>query len=291
MDRASIVVTGSTGRVGTALLRGLSGRGIPVRALTRHPDRQPTQPGVDWVFADLTEPSTLPPAMEGCRELFVLTSNDDRMLEAQLNAITAATSAGVDHVVKQSALGASDHSKSTIGRWHYEVEKALISSGMGWTILRPHYFMDNLLSEAESLRTTSELRSPVGPGRVPFIDSADIGAVAAALLAKSDHRSEKIVLTGGQALNYEEVAVEMSQSFGRTIRYREESMEEAGERLAARGIPPREVQSMLALWSYQRAGGPTAQISPSVPQILGRDPRTMRQFLDEHKSIFSTSTC
>ena len=64
-------------------------------------------------------------------------------------AIVAARGTGVTHVVKVSAFAASDHSNALIGRWHYQVEKELQASGMGWMMLRPHHFMQNLLAQAQ----------------------------------------------------------------------------------------------------------------------------------------------
>ena len=90
----------------------------------------------------------------------------------QIQILRAAESLGVAHVVKLSALGASDHSKSWIGREHHEVETALQQMSMTWTILRPHAFMQNWLGDvAESVRNAGALESPIGEGRVPFIDT------------------------------------------------------------------------------------------------------------------------
>jgi uncharacterized protein YbjT (DUF2867 family) len=282
-----IVVTGATGRIGRTLVRVLSARGVPVRALSRSRAPGAALPGVSWMSADLLSPETLPPVLDGGHALFLLTPAGERMVEAQHHAIEEARRAGIPHVVKLSALGASDHSRSPVGRWHFEIEQELKASGLGWTILRPHYFMDNLLDQARTVRSEGRILSPVGPGRVPFIDSRDIAESAAVALTEPGHDAHKYTLTGGTALDYSEVAVQMSEVLGRPIAYVEESMEEASRRLRANHSPAWEIESALALWSYQRAGGPTAAISPDVPRLLGHEARSLREFLELHAPVFT----
>jgi uncharacterized protein YbjT (DUF2867 family) len=282
-----IVVAGATGRIGQPLVRALSARGVPVRALARSRAPSAALPGVNWMSADLTSPETLPPVLDGGQALFLLTPAGERMVEAQHNAIEGARRAGIPHVVKLSALGASDHSRSPVGPRHFEIEQELKASGLGWTILRPHYFMDNLLDQAGTVRAEGRILSPVGPGRVPFIDSRDIAETAAVALTEPGHDAQKYTLTGGAALDYTEVAVQMSEVLGRTITYVEERIEESRARLRGNHSPEWEGESALALWSYQRTGGPTAAISPDVARLLGREPRSLREFLQDHASVFA----
>lgn len=284
-----VVVTGATGRIGAALVRNLSAHGVAVRAVSRSPARGANLPGVEWMAADLSSPETLSHVLTDVEALFLLTIASERMVEAQHNAIEAAARAGIRHVVKLSALGASAHSRSPIARWHYAGEQELIGSGLNWTILRPHYFMDNLLEQADTVRSGNRISSPVGPGRVPFIDTRDIADVAAVLLTRSLPPGRKYPLTGAEALDYTGLAALMSQVLGRHISYLEESIEQARSRLQAQGRPAWEVDSALALWAYQRAGGPTAAISPDVSEVLGREPRSMLAFLRDHASAFAAA--
>jgi len=147
-----IVVTGATGTIGRKLLRLLADQGAQVKALSRNPPDAETRPGITWVAADLANREALPGILAGAERLFLLTGNNEDMVRLQKNAIAAAQETGVAHVVKLSALGASDHSKSVIGVWHYNVERALQAAGLAWTILRPHVFMQNLLEQRGSIQ-------------------------------------------------------------------------------------------------------------------------------------------
>src|SRR5262245_14827155 len=114
-----ILVTGSTGLIGSEVVRLLSRANAPARALVRNTSRAQKLPGITLVSGDLSKPETLRAAFAGCAKLFLLTGNVEDVAGLQRNAIAAARQVGVDHVVKLSAFGASPRSNSLIGRFHY----------------------------------------------------------------------------------------------------------------------------------------------------------------------------
>ena len=173
-----ILVTGSTGLIGNEVLRRLSQAGVPARALARDMKKARPMPGVTWVGGDLGKPTTLPGAFEGIKTLFLLTHYLEDMVELQHNAIAAARAAGVGHIVKVSAFAATPRSRAPIGRWHYQIEQEMEGSGMAWTILRPHHFMQNLLAQAEYVIKEGVIYSASGDGKIPYVDGRDIAAVA-----------------------------------------------------------------------------------------------------------------
>jgi uncharacterized protein YbjT (DUF2867 family) len=277
-----ITVTGSTGTIGSELVRLLSNAHAPTRALFRDPNKVQPLPGVAWTQADLRDERVLEPAIAGTTRLFLLTDNQAGFAKLQIQILKAAESLGVAHIVKLSALSASDHSKSWIGREHYEVEQALQKTSMQWTILRPHGFMQNWLGDlAQSVRIRHVIESPVGDGRVPFIDTRDIAAVAAEILLHPEgHAGKKYVLTGGEAVGFNDIA----QILG--VTYKPLTMDEARAQLESKGVPRDQIDATLALAAYQKAGGPTAVVSDAVSRILGRPPRTIREFFADHASAF-----
>jgi uncharacterized protein YbjT (DUF2867 family) len=286
-----ITVTGSTGTIGSELLRLLSAAGVETRALHRDVRKTRTLANVSWVRADLDDARTLRVALEGTDRLFLLTGNEADFARIQIGVVRAAAELGVQHLVKLSALGASDHSRSTIAREHWTVEQALPSTRLRWTILRPHAFMQNWLGDvAESVQAEGVIYSAIGDGRVPFIDTRDIAAVATeVLLDPAAHVDKKYVLTGGAAVGYADVASALSEATGRTISYRPITMEEARSRLAERGVPAATIDAMLAIAAYQKAGGPTALVSADVERLLGRPPRTIRDFARDYAARFASA--
>jgi uncharacterized protein YbjT (DUF2867 family) len=281
-----ILIIGSTGYIGSEVVRLLSQAGVPARALARNPAKGKKLPGVTWMAGDLAKPETLPPVLEGCTKLFLLTGNVENAVELQHNAIAAARQAGVAHVVKLSAFGASSHSNSLIGRWHYQIERELRESGLAWTMLRPHHFMQNLLAQAESIIKDGVVYSAAGEGKIPFIDTRDIAAVAAVTLTQPGHSGMKYVITGSEAISYAQVTEIIGATIGKRLRYHAESFEEARVRFAQVGEPAWLIESMLALAAYQRAGGATETITSVVADLTGKPPRTFSEFAHDHAAIF-----
>lgn len=284
-----IVVTGSTGTIGRELVRLLATTGTELRAIYRDIRQTWAAPNVTWVRADLDDPRQLRTALEGSERLFLLTGNAADFARMQVTVVRAAQEAGVRHIVKLSALGASDHSQSMIAREHWIVEQALLAGRVPWTILRPHAFMQNwLVDHAETVRAEGAIYAPIGEGRVPFIDTRDIAAVAVEVLLHPDeHAGKKYVLTGPEAVSYYEVAAALSDATGKPVTYRPISMDEARARFVARGIEPALIDAMLAIAAYQKAGGPTSVVSPTVERLLGRPPRTIRDFARDHARRFT----
>ena len=277
-----ILVTGGTGTIGGELLRLLSARDVPVKALSRRREGGELLAGVEWVQGDLADRAGLPDVFRGATRLFLLTGNVEDKVRLEKNAIRAAAEAGLEQIVKLSALGASDHSKSVIGLWHHSVERVLKESGIAWTILRPHHFMQNLLAPTVFDVTAGLVYSASGDGRIPFLDTRDIAAVAAAVLAGEGHAGETYVLTGPEAISYRQATEILSRVLDRPLTFVAESDDAAWTRLHAAGQPPWLIAGTLAIAAYQRAGGPTESLTDTVERLTGRRPRTFEQFARDH---------
>lgn len=72
VGQGSVLVSGATGFIGSALCRELVRRGQPVVALTRRPTEAGARDGIEWRTCDLLKPSTLEPALAGVRVAYYL---------------------------------------------------------------------------------------------------------------------------------------------------------------------------------------------------------------------------
>ena len=149
--------------------------------------------GAEPVLGDLEEPESLPRAFEGVDDVWQLAPPGPRAPEHAMNTLWAARQAGAKRVVRMSAIGAAHDAPTRNGRLHALSDAELQASGLRWTILRPHFFMQNLLGLAPSIAETGRFYFNLGSGRLGMGDARDIAAVAAAeLLVESGRHDGKI---------------------------------------------------------------------------------------------------
>jgi uncharacterized protein YbjT (DUF2867 family) len=173
-----LLVTGATGHIGRELVRELDARKADVRILVRDPARAADLPAsAERVTGDLGDPASLTAAFDGAERLFLLVPGIG--VEHTENALAAARTAGVRHIVLLSSYAALGDPIPAMGRWHHEREELLRASGIPLTILRPCGFTTNAFDWLPTLREATYVLDPVGPGRAALIDPADIAAVAA----------------------------------------------------------------------------------------------------------------
>jgi uncharacterized protein YbjT (DUF2867 family) len=282
-----IVVTGATGQIGSEVVRMLAEKGEKVRPLIRDPKKAIalSHPNVMFVMGDLSDPKSLDDAFRGAQKLFLLTNGDPKQVELQHNAIEAAKRAGVQHVVKMSALGAGKDAPVSLGRWHHQTEEELKKSGMKWTILQPHFFMQNLAMMAGSIKGQGAFYAPLKDGKVAMVDVRDIAKVAVATLTEPGHEGQTYIITGGEAISYHDVAKQISAATGKQVKYVDVPPDDARKAMMGMGMPEWFANDLVTLYGVFAAGHGAA--TTDVVQKVGKaTPRTFAQFAQDNAELF-----
>jgi uncharacterized protein YbjT (DUF2867 family) len=282
-----ILVTGATGKVGTGVVERLLEDGQPVRALVRDPQKAAaTLPrAVELSRGDLADAESIEEALSGVEKMFLLAPVDQRMTEMQAHAAAAAKAAGVKHLVKLSAIGADAKSPWMFASFHGKSEENIRRAGLPFTFLRPNFFMQNLLASAGTIKSQGSIYQPAGDSAASHIDTADIAAVAAKVLATGGHEDKTYTLTGPQSLTYAQVAEILSRVIGRPVNYVDVPRDSAKQSMLGSGMPEWLAEAISQLMDAAREGL-MAAVSPDVQTILGRPGRTLEQFAAENRSAF-----
>jgi hypothetical protein len=137
-----ILLVGATGLVGSATLRQLTARGVPVRVLVRSAEKASTLAGrgVETVIGDLEQPASLDAALDGVTRALLISPLHPHQVAWQGNVVEAARRAGAVHIVKLSGLGTALDSPLRSGRWHARTERHIADAGLPWTCLQPPFF-------------------------------------------------------------------------------------------------------------------------------------------------------
>jgi uncharacterized protein YbjT (DUF2867 family) len=138
---------------------------------------------------------------------------------------------------------------------------------------------------AQPVAEQGVLYGMLGEGRVGFIDTRDIAAVAAELLTSPGHQGASYTLTGPEALSAAEVAERLSAAIGRPVRYVNLPPEAFGQALAGAGLPGWLVDGVVE-GNKLLAAGHGATVTDEVAKVTGRSPRTFAQFAADHRLAF-----
>ena len=142
----SILVTGSTGRIGSQILNKLQGQ-ADVRALTRSPDNASLPAGVTPVRGDLGDVDSFRAALAGVSTLFLLAPNvPDELTQAML-ALSVAREAGVTGIVYLSVFKGEAYADVPHFAGKFTVERMIDDLHIPATVLRPAYFIQNDLNQ------------------------------------------------------------------------------------------------------------------------------------------------
>jgi uncharacterized protein YbjT (DUF2867 family) len=282
-----ILVTGATGTTGRYVVQELLAAGARVRALVRKADRASFPDGVEIATGDLADPGTLASSLHGVERLYLLAPFEPRLVELERNVLDAARRAGVRHIVKHSGLGASPDAPFAIGRWHGEAQRQLERSGLPFTHLQPHSFMQNLLGSAKTIAAEGTLYAPMGDARVSLVDVRDIAAVAARVLLEPGHTGRTYVITGPEALTYRELAAKLSAATGRPVRYVDVTPAQAKQSMMAAGTPEWAADAVNELSAWYRSGHGDL-VTQVVTEIGCRTPHTFDTFARDHAAAFQS---
>ncbi|TNM47235.1 SDR family oxidoreductase [Nocardioides albidus] len=277
-DAVAFAVTGATGALGGRVARALAARGVAQRLLVRDPSRAPALPGAEVATASYADREAVASALAGVRTLLMVSAAEsaDR-LDQHCAFVDAAAAAGVEHVVYTSFLGAAPDATFTLARDHWATEEHLRASGMAFTFLRDSFYLDLMPA---LVGEDGVIRGPAGEGRVAAVSRDDVAASAVAvLLAPERHAAATYDLTGPEALTFTEIAAILTERTGRTVRFHDETVEEAYASRRRWEAPAWQYDAWVSTYTAI-ARGELAAVTDHVEQLTGRAPTGLAACLE-----------
>src|SRR5262249_8072248 len=268
-------------------IRQLTAMGQRVRVLIRKPAEAAKLDGsnIEVAVGDFDKPETLEAALQGVEKALLLTPVAERFVQWQKDFIEAAQRAKIKHLVKFSGMGADAHSPSGLLKFHAETDDILRSSGVPFTILQPNSFHQNVLSFANTIKAQGEFYWPLKNAAQSTVDIRDISAVAAKVFTNSGHEGKSYVITGPEALTFQQVAEKLSSVLGRKIQYVDVPISAAADGMRKSGMPDWNVQAVSDLLAYF-ATGAAATVTDIVSRLLGPPPTSFPQFVKDQRAAF-----
>ncbi len=288
-DTDLILVSGATGNTGSGVASSLLAKGCRVRALVRDEAKAAglRAQGAQVAVADLDRPETLTgDLLDGVTGVYFLTWNGPTALQQSRNLLEAIKRSGqAPHIVRLSGYATPN---SRIISELATCEDELKACGLPWTILKPTFFMQNVMMAAPTVREQGHIYFDWGNGKAGMIDARDVAdcAVGALTGQATAIAGQTFVLTGPAAIGFADVAAILSGVTGRTVQYVPVPHQAAIDSMIAMGVPP---------WIAEGYGelddgfehGFADLTTDNVHALSGHEPRGFEQFARDHAGVFA----
>ncbi|MGU3464431.1 NmrA family NAD(P)-binding protein [Methylobacterium sp. C33D] len=283
----TILVTGATGRIGSAVVDHLVAEGAAVRALTRAPETARFPSGVEAVRGDPADIDAMRAALAGVDTLFLLVANVPDELTQAITALSLARDAGVRGIVYLSVFKSEAYVDAPHFTGKHAVERMIAALDLPATVLRPAYFMQNDLAQKEPLLGAGIFGVPLGQAGVSMVDTRDIAEAAAIALLRRERAPERLPaetydVVGPDALTGDALAEIWAEALGRAVRYVGDDLDGLEQRLRAFAPAWLAYDLRVMMRRYQEDGAVATEAElERFAGLLGRRPRSYRAFAAE----------
>lgn len=288
-----ILVIGGTGTVGSQVVNELMQRDVEdVQVLTRSAEKAKALPkDVQGVVGGLLEPETVRTVFEGIDRVFLLLPVSLTEAHQGLMALHGIRKAGVKRLVYMSVQDVDERPHIPHFGSKLSIERAIKSSGISYTILRPNAFYQNDYLFKEPLLQNGVYPDPLGDVGLSRVDVRDIAEATAITLTTEDHHNETYNIVGPDVLTGEKTAEVWSKVLNKPIAYGGNNLDVFEQQLIQQQSPQIAFDFKLMMASFQNYG---LKAAPSdierQTELLGHAPRDYKDFVSETAKTWQSST-
>lgn len=277
-----ILLTGGQGKTSSRLAQLLQSRGHKVRTAGRKAPTSPDGPSEHVIF-DWYDPSTHEAALKDMDAVYLVAPPDLHPEKMMIPFIRQALESSVRRFVLLSSASISADDP-VFGPVHRE----LLSRAPEWAVLRPSYFMQNFSEavHAYTIRESNQIFTAAGSGKVGFVDAEDIVAVAAEALTRLDPFNDELIITGPEALSYDEAADRIRELTGLPVTHTAITEDELRQNLIVAGVPREYAVFLAGLDTRIRTEGIEDQVSDTIRRVTGCEPRSLADFIRANRALF-----
>lgn len=274
----TIALTGVTGNLGREVARVLSEAGISTRHLARSPERAEVFTNAELVEASYENSPQTREALKGVDVLFMVSAREHpQRLQQHLAFVDAAKAAGVRHIIYTSFYNAHEEATFTLARDHARTERYIQEQGFTYTFLRDNFYLDFFV---DLCLTYDEIRGPAGNGVVSAVVRSDVAAVIAQIMKEPVKWENQVLnMTGPENLTMQEIVDKVGKATKKSIRYINETIEEAYQSRKAWPAEQWEYDSWVSTYTAI-ANGEQEGVSTDIERVLGVPPTSLEKYLE-----------
>ena len=284
-----ILLTGATGKTGSATAKALNEKGITFRALIRNEEKRGDieSLGGEVVIGSIENKEAVDQSMVDVETVLILLPNSENQLSLEKQLVDSAKQAGAKRVVKMSSIEATPDATSPIPKLHLESEEYIKQSGLNWTMIKPNFYMQNLLASAGTIKDQGKIFLPMGEGKTGMIDTTDVGKVLAKVLSEDGHESMNHEITGPEILSFNEVAEIFSKGLDKQVDYVDVPLAAYKETLGQFLTNQWHLDAVIDLFKGIADGG-IEEKTDTYSELMGESPKSLSEFISENSFIFKS---
>ena len=165
---------------------------------------------------------------------------------------------------------------------HAETGGALKASGLPYTVLKPHFYMQNTMMAAQTVASEGIIYWAMKDGK---IDVRDIVDVAVKVLTEDGHEGKAYTLTGPASIAFDEVAKGLSKVLGKQVSYMDVPLEAARQGMVSVGLSEWMADAMTEYnTAFSEGYGDFA--TPDVEELTGHPARSYETFTRDFAQVF-----
>ncbi|MDC0225397.1 SDR family oxidoreductase [Gammaproteobacteria bacterium] len=284
-----ILLTGATGKTGSATAKALNEKGVTFRALIRNEEKRGDieSLGGEVVIGSIESKEAVDQSMVDVETALILLPNSENQLSLEKQLVDSAKQAGAKRVVKMSSIEATPDATSPIPKLHLESEEYIKQSGLSWTMIKPNFYMQNLLASAGTIKDQGKIFLPMGEGKTGMIDTTDVGKVLAKVLSEDGHESMNHEITGPEILSFNEVAEIFSKGLDKQVDYVDVPLAAYKETLGQFLTNQWHLDAVIDLFKGIADGG-IEEKTDTYSELMGESPKSLSEFISENSFIFKS---
>lgn len=277
-----ILVIGATGHFGRETVEALAAGGHAVRALSRTPETAGLPENVAVVGGDLADADSLRAALDGVTAVFaVLPFGMDASV--LLGEVVRADVERIVFLSSGAVVDGAEQQTDVIAEYHAGVERAIAETGIPHTFLRLLFPAINSLSYAMQLSDGYVVRGPYAGATSAPVHEGDVADAAVRVLTADGYEGRTYLLTGPESLTQVELVEILGRCLARPLSFEEL---DAGpvRRQMAQFLDGDFVKALFDLMAA--TVGRQAEVTPAIRTLTGREPRSYREWADDHIADF-----
>ncbi|MDF2788609.1 MAG: NAD(P)-dependent oxidoreductase [Neobacillus sp.] len=275
-----ILVTGFNGKIGYEVARIAKKKNLFIVCAVRNVEKAKEKYGdlYEFVCLDFSKPETFQRALIGVEKIFLMYPPGDNIQFSSF--IAEAKGQAIQHIVY---LSLKDVQFMPFVH-HFKNEKLINKSKIPYTFLRAGYFMQNLNDFLQKeIKEQQRIFVPAGKGKTSFVDARDIAEMAVLSLSKTEqHRFQKYVITGNEALDFYEVAEIMSEVLNTDIQYSNPSVKEFKNFMITHGGNEEFINVVVGV-HFPTKLGLAKGIKHDFEKVMNKKPTKIRKYIEDFK--------